>query len=170
MCTASTVKYHDSPPPPHHQLVLLWSCCGGGVLSEGHTTRTLYTHHTLCSQSILSLLWRSTLKHAKCDLSTLRFSHRPNFVALCHTVFFSLAVKSRWGALGNLRCSQPRMNFFYEKPRTSRTEYCMIEVVADATVVVKLEHLRRPDVSASATLQCTKKWGGVGTGGGGTFV
>ena len=56
--------------------------------------------------------------------------------------------------------------FFYEKPQTSRTEYCMIEVVADATVVVKLEHLRRPEVSASATLQCTKNWGGVGTGGG----
>ena len=50
---------------------------------------------------------------------------------------------------------------FYEKPRTSRTEYCMIEVVADATVVVKLKHLCRPEVSASATLQCTKKWGGV---------
>ena len=45
----------------------------------------------------------------------------------------------------------------------------MIEVAADATVVVKLEHLRRPEVSASATLHCTKRWGGVGTeeGGGG---
>ena len=42
----------------------------------------------------------------------------------------------------------------------------MIEVVPDATVVVKLEHLRRPEVSASATLQSTKNWGGVGTGGG----
>ena len=48
---------------------------------------------------------------------------------------------------------------FDENPRTSRTEYCMIEVVADTTVVVKLEHLRRPEVSASATLQCTKKLG-----------
>ena len=50
----------------------------------------------------------------------------------------------------------------------------MIEVAAGATVVVKLEHLRRPEVSASATLQCTEKWGGVGTGGrggrGSTFV
>ena len=33
----------------------------------------------------------------------------------------------------------------------------MIEVVADATMVVKLEHLGRPEISASATLQCPKK-------------
>ena len=46
----------------------------------------------------------------------------------------------------------------------------MIEVVADATVVVKLEHLRRPEVSASATLLCTKNWGGVGTGGGEGYI
>ena len=46
--------------------------------------------------------------------------------------------------------------FFYEKPRTSRTEYCTIEMAADATVVVKLEHLRRPEVSAPATLQCVR--------------
>ena len=34
----------------------------------------------------------STQKPAKCDLSTLRFSHRTHFVALCRTIFLSLAV------------------------------------------------------------------------------
>ena len=41
----------------------------------------------------------STQTPAKCDLSTLKFLHRTNFVALCHTIFLPLAVKSRWGAL-----------------------------------------------------------------------
>ena len=90
---------------------LSWSCLdfSGGVLSVGHTYDTYLVHTLYTVQSIRTqfTLERICKLHTRTcyilyELSTLRFSNRTNLGALCYTIFLSLAVESRWGALAVL--------------------------------------------------------------------
>ena len=96
----STVKYRQSAPPSHPFVVVLWRCRWSAVC-RSYDMNLVHILHVL--QSIRTFerthVHKLYTKPAKCDLSTLRFSHCTHFVALCHTIFLSLAVKSRWGAL-----------------------------------------------------------------------
>ena len=89
-----TVKYRQSAPPSHPFVVVLWRWSAVVIRHEPCTHIARFAVNPYLQEDT-----SSTQKPAKCDLSTLRFSHRTHFVALCHTIFLSLAVKSRWGAL-----------------------------------------------------------------------
>ena len=98
-CHTPNYKYRKVPPErptisPFRGRIVEVVCC---LQIIRHEPCTHIAHFAV--NPYLKVDTSSTQKPAKCDLSTLRFSHRTHFVALCHTIFLSLAVKSRWGAL-----------------------------------------------------------------------
>ena len=91
------VKYRQSAPPSRPFVVVLWRW---SAVCRSCDTDLVHIFHML--QSIRGYPYlradtSSTRKPAKCALSTLRFSHRTNFVALCHTIFLSLGCKIKVG-------------------------------------------------------------------------
>ena len=133
--TTTTVKYRQSAPPSRPFVVVLWRW---SAVCRSYDTDLVHIFHIL--QSIRGYPYlragtSSTQKPAKCaltGLSTLRFSHRTNFVALCHTIFLSLAVKSRWGALAR----RGALAVLYGSSTSNRELHCSSRAKAKGVGIV----------------------------------
>ena len=116
-CYYSTVKYYQSAPPSRPFAVVLWRWC---PVCRSYDTNLVHPWHFVQSIHTQFIFERTRPPHKnlllKRDLSTLTFSHRTHFVALCHTIFISPVVKSRWGALAR----RGTLVVLYRRTKTSR--------------------------------------------------